>query len=243
MNAGRYLDCGRMRWLAAASLSGLIYAVFLSLPVDVSMPGKKHVSAPAFRYMPTRPESGQDALVSVWSPVLFSLPSAFGFSGPLWEDSRLIQPPAHIQSGFSVQADRFLSAPGVSALQGIDLQSEVREWLRNYETAPSGSVHDFPEKDRMDISVRFSSATGSAPEWELHLPESLKSRSERWIANVLFHLDQNGLISSAWIEHAEGLSPAERVDMVRAVRSMRVQPSREIAGEYRVTVKQEGVWR
>lgn len=243
MNVVRYLDIGWVRWSTAGFFACCIYAAYLFVPVQFSIPEKKHMTPASFRYMPTRTAKEQGSLASIWSPVLFSLPSAVGFSRPLWDDSTLIHPPAHLQTVSPAQEERFLSPPGVAALQGVDVQEEARDWLYAFEVAQPDSSRMLPQKERMDLSVRFVSHSEPSPDWQLHVPKSLKSRSENWFASIVFRINENGLISSVWIERAAGLSPAERIDLVRAVRSMRVQPSWGGAGEHRVIIKQEGVWQ
>ncbi len=187
---------------------------------------------PQVRYWPSfgttqeiaRAPSLSDGLAT-WSPTLFALPAAFGFSRVVLTNEIGVRPPLAmppVGARFLPRAPRELAEPA-----GLDVEPRMTATV-------AGVLSRFPMRVRAEPVFRVSALTGLVVRTELSgalaggrvedpalpaPPDSLKDRS--WDVLAFVEVDEGGRVRHALLERRSP-SDAFNADLVRAIRLWRV---------------------
>ena len=189
------------------------------------------------RYLPIPPDSKDPRLKEILAPLIFSTPSAAGFSQPLLEKGAQSVPPLRVVQDMSVSLPRH-SSPVVNSgtVRSADFLADVQRQLQDVafeiqEVDPFSSV---PE--RADKVVRWEGALDGAAIQHSDVPASWGGlTNRRWEARLEISFDEKGMVGPVFFV---GTEPAEIcTPVLQWAKRLRAAPSDKGPRRTRVTIQ------
>lgn len=216
---------------AAAAWAGLFPLLWSPAPIPRPRPP---AAVPAVAYLPVRALAAESAVErpdtrTLWSPVLFSLPSAAGFSrapshaGGLKPPLDLPEEPLPV---LAREGGNTTNRPTVLAAVGAP--DPVRDAARAL-AAPA-------ILPRPPVVERIAGTAGLPAGADLPVPASRRG-AKAWEAEALVEFDAGGLATHVFVERSEA-EPAVTADLARGLYRWRV-PAGAVATSLRVRFRHE----
>jgi len=168
---------------------------------------------------------------SVWSPVLFALPTADGYSGLVLGSARTMRPPLRSPHEAVVLLDRPISPVNhETAVQLASLSAYIGKAHGDYDPMLERSNIHLKPADTSGLLLQFVGRFTSDDFEQTQLPETLLITDSPWEAVVSFAIDENGIPSRVLIENSEG-NKNRTYQLVRAIRQWRVSSKKKGKGK------------
>ncbi|MGD9873545.1 MAG: hypothetical protein AB7T27_04670 [Kiritimatiellia bacterium] len=193
---------------------GLFVVLFRPSPPPASV----SVSAPAkLHYVSERMSSGPAGL---WSPQLFSLPSAFGFSGLMDNFGNGLRPRLELPAAGSAFLDYDSTAPA-SASGSDSLASQIRSFFSARIRTRADST---ASRASSPLSVQFLEGLSRDDFTSLDLPSGLTASRNGWQATLEIEAGSRGDVSHVFVMNENRLG-RDRNRLLQAVRQWRINPA------------------
>jgi hypothetical protein len=196
-------------WILASALAfiwHIFWGVWLSPVVPIS---KANLSeAPWASYMPTPKTESKGASwvtdgLSLWSPAIFSLPSAMGFSRAALTNRMGARPPLQVPGSASVFLDQPIRAePEAGFRFAKDLDESVREALTNLsERFPESFVFGSDVTTGTVLHVELSSGLNEKRLRTMDVPsDDVLLKDKPWEVTAFIEFNEEGKVSSVFLE-------------------------------------------
>ena len=226
---------GYFRWILAAALAVIWHAFWefwLSSAEPVSRAGISEASAVSF--LPaSETKSGNDSLIAdrlaLWSPAVFSLPSAAGFSRTALTKGTGARPPLQVPGGASIFLDRQTRVePEPGFRFAPDLEESVRAVLTNLpERLPESPVFGFSVMTGTAVQVELSSGLEGKRLRTMDVPSNdVLLKDKPWEVAAFVEFNEEGKVSGVFLETK---SAFEEVDasLIRALWRWQMENAKE----------------
>jgi hypothetical protein len=226
---------GYFSWILAAALALVWHAFWefwLSPAESVSKAGISQ--APWVSFLPaSETKSGDDSLIAdslaLWSPAVFSLPSAVGFSRAALTNGTGARPPLQIPGVASVFLDRRVRAePEPGFRFAPDLEESVREVLTNLpERLPESPVFGSSMTTGTPIQVELSSGLEEKNLRTMDVPsDNILLKDKPWEVAAFVEFNEEGKVSGVFLETKSAFEDVD-ASLIRALWRWRIEDAKE----------------
>ena len=231
------------RWLPYALTALALHLVWwYAVPARRATAAVPAPARPAFSYLGARHGGvprAEDEVLSMWSPVLFSVPTRMGFSAPLLRDADGLRPPDNPALAVPILAARGTYLPPgmgpgphdqlVSAMSSLVVRTVAPPAFPPRKAGTNVLLHIIWTDQRG--APRYQSVdVANADPWVDRKP---------WDAQAFLELDEQGAVTHVFLEKPTPLKDRNAA-LIRVLAALRMGPD-DMARSGRVTVRSEGV--